>query len=397
MLTCSAFVAQQTGRNTSLFPRNNSTVRVQSKEQIQPAVIRRAQTPQQTANRASSSKHKVGFTISSPSEGDDDEWVSSESGAATPLQDTDSDRGLASPVEPTRPPIPRVTSHVNGFGVGNETATPRARTPPLPRVETIRPSADHSLATPRLQQPQAQRALTIDQHSQEGPGTPWGTQPQLPQVSPVPKARSETHSPPRRSPDHTMKRQAMTRPPSTHSIASRHDGAGLRPHPLIRAQSYGQTASGPVKPAPLAPLTTVLDDVVPPQMTTTSSPTSLRAVSPVHSLRTPAASPVFSHPSPSVSEAHRQLRRTSTSSARSMINPPVAPSVSQQLSRTNHERQARPALPTQTDTLDEQPDCLDVLGVRRELELERADEREDESFQPVHIQHVRTSARAGKE
>ncbi|TCD64877.1 hypothetical protein EIP91_003543 [Steccherinum ochraceum] len=326
------------GRNTSPFPRNNSTVRVQSKEQLQPAVLRRVQPPAPAnAPRASSSKHKVGFTISSPSEGDDDEWVSSESGAATPLHDTDSDR-VISP-EPTKSPIPRATSHVNGFGagIGGELATPRARTPPLPRIETVRPTPENTLATSPSHYQVSQKNEVLKEQGQ--PGTPWGNQPQLPQSTAVPKARSETHSPPRRSPDHTMRRQAITRPPSTHSMASRSDGAGLRPHPLIRAQSYGQSAHAPIKPAPLAPLTTVLDDAVPTQMTTTSSPTSLRAVSPVLSLKTPSASPVFSHPSPITSEAHRQLRRTSTSSARSMGAQSVASSASQQLSRSNHDRQ----------------------------------------------------------
>lgn len=292
-----------------------------------------------TANKSGSSKQKVGFSISSPSEGDDDEWVSSESGAATPLQDADSDR-VTSPIEPHKPSTPRVTSHVNGFGI--EPTTPRARTPPLPRVETVRPET--SLISSQQQQHHHYQSQDPPQKvtrmlTQEQLGTPWGTQPQLPQqpTPSVPKARSETHSPPRRSPDHTMKRQAMTRPPSTHSIASRSDSAGLRPHPLIRAQSHGLHGLAPAKPMPLAPLTTVLDDL-PTQMTTSSSPTSLRAVSPSMSLRTPA-SPVFSHPSPTSSEARRQLRRTSTSSARSMAALPVAPSASQQLSRSNHDRQ----------------------------------------------------------
>ncbi|KAH8108053.1 hypothetical protein BXZ70DRAFT_33187 [Cristinia sonorae] len=331
---------EASSRNTSPFPRNNSTVRVQSKEQIQPPAIRRAPVAPANTGKATSSKHKVGFTISSPSEGDDDEWVSSESGAATPLHDTDSDR-VTSPIEPNKSTIPRATSHINGFGIVHESATPRARTPPLPRVETIRP------AEPPLVAEQHHHKLQVPSHSHvvdsnEHHGTPWGTQPQLPQSStPVPKARSETHSPPRRSPDPTVKRQAMTRPPSTHSIASRSDSTGLRPHPLIRAQSYGQgqAALGPIKPAPLAPLTTVLDDAVPTQMTTSSSPTSLRAVSPVLSLKTPSASPVFSHASPTTSEAHRQLRRTSTSSSRSMAPAPVTSSASHQLNRSNHDRQ----------------------------------------------------------
>ncbi|THH29935.1 hypothetical protein EUX98_g4249 [Antrodiella citrinella] len=179
------------GRNTSPFPRNNSTVRVQSKEQLQPAILRRAPTPQLTANKTGSSKQKVGFSISSPSEADDDEWVSSESGAATPLQDTDANH-VMSPVEPHKPSTPRLTSHVNGFGVGVESSTPRARTPPLPRVETVRPET--SLISSQQQQhhhyqSQAPLPQKITRMLDQEHGTPWGTQPQLPQ-QPTPSSPS---------------------------------------------------------------------------------------------------------------------------------------------------------------------------------------------------------------
>ena len=110
----------------------------------------------------------------------------------------------------------------------------------------------------------------------------------------------------------------MTRPPSTHSITTS-SSQHLRPHPLIRAHSagYGALLSGPAKPAPLAPLTSSE------QIPATSSPTNYRAVSPTFSMQTNTASPVLSQPSPTDSEASRQLRRTSLSSRGSTATLPA--------------------------------------------------------------------------
>ncbi|KAL4253464.1 hypothetical protein ABKN59_002108 [Abortiporus biennis] len=319
-------------RNTSPFPRNNSSVRIQSKEHIAPNNIRRVQTASAHATKppaGAGGKQKVGFTISSP-DGDDDEWVSSESGAATPSQSSDNEGDHVSVVsEDTN--IPRVASHTNGFTTRDEMPTPRARTPPLPRVDTARPpnpppsapaTQTHFESHPQIT---TQLSNSPEDHRQTQPPSP----------SPhaiIPKARSETHSPPRRSPDHILKRQSMTRPPSTHSVTSRTDS--LRPHPLIRAHSYGQGLL--TKPVPLAPLATA--DVAPALMSSASSPTSLRAVSP--STNPSSVSPVLSQGSFTTSEASKQLRRTSTSSVRSTATLPVGPSASQiQLSRSSHDRQ----------------------------------------------------------
>ncbi|PSS18920.1 hypothetical protein PHLCEN_2v3136 [Hermanssonia centrifuga] len=334
--------------------RNNSSVRLQSKEHVNPSVFRRAPTPLGN-NKGSSSKGRVGFTISSPSEGDDDDWVSSESGAATPVdsQDSDVEEVAVTPVEKHKPRLPTIT---NGF-VKDDHPTPRADPLALPRVETMRPSQETGplpaiSAVSAYAPAQRQSSQTIHPPPQRLNTPPvqqlHHQQSLRPESQPTPphvtKAHSETHSPPRRSPD-APKRQAMTRPPSTHSITNSSVHA-MRPHPLIRANSAGHGALlQPAKPAPLAPLTTRLVDSVPAQMSSASSPTSLRAVSPTFNMQGSSVSPVLSQPSPTGSEASKQLRRTSTSSRSSVATiPSGAPLLGSashaQLSRTtNHDRQ----------------------------------------------------------
>ncbi|KAI0743826.1 hypothetical protein C8Q80DRAFT_1183305 [Daedaleopsis nitida] len=322
------------------FMRSNSGVRVHSRENLQPAVIRRAPTPNATAKQ-NGGKQKPDFTISSPDEGeDDDEWISSESGAATPNNDSDVE---TTPIEERNPrpvslPVQQTQQAQVNATVGHDVATPKAVPPSLPRVDTARPSQLPLAPNAR------DYALSEQKQLSEFSSQPPRTDQQPPHVDihistptpPISKARSETHSPPRRSPDIEVshKRQSMTRPPSTHSISS----AALRPHPLIRGHSYGQ-GSLAAKPAPLAPLATVLPDAASGQMSTAaSSPTSFRADSPT-SIRTASRSPNLSSPSSS-SPAHKQLRRTSTSSVSSVATMPVQPSMSDKLSgRSNHDRQ----------------------------------------------------------
>lgn len=303
----------------------------------------------------------MGFTISSPSEGDDDEWVSSESGAATPSHDSDVEEVAATPVDKRKPQLPLVPSQANGV-IRDEFSTPRAETPSLPRVETVRPNQGslsgplpprdtmpppptQVIVTHPTPQPQPPRAAApVQQQTQRilQEGHPTSQSP--PSLPPPAKARSETHSPPRRSPD-ALKRQSMTRPPSTNSITGS-SAHSLRPHPLIRAHSAGHGALlRPAKPAPLAPLTTVPTEPIPAQMSTSSaSPTSLRAASPTLSIQTNGVSPVISQPSPLGSEASKQLRRTSTSSRSSAATLPALPlqasATHGHIGRaTNHDRQ----------------------------------------------------------
>ena len=237
-------------------------------------------------------------------------------------------------MEPSKPQHTPSATAVNGF-YKEDVPTPKAEVPPpLPRAAS-------SKIAERIAQP-SERDYALDQ--QQTQTQPSVSQPELAvrveQVQPadslpppITKARSETHSPPR-SASPPPKRQSMTRPPSTHSVTSRTDGISLRPHPLIRGHSYGHGAPFAAKPAPLAPLTMVSSDAAQAQLSSASSPSSLRAGSPT-SIRT--ASP--NHSSPSSSEARRQLRRTSTSSSRSTATMPAQSAGQAQLSRSNHDRQ----------------------------------------------------------
>ncbi|EPS97635.1 hypothetical protein FOMPIDRAFT_1052202 [Fomitopsis schrenkii] len=318
---------------TSTLSRISSANRLPSREQVAPAQLRRAPPPS-TTTRTKDGKHRAGFTISSPSEVDDDEWVSSESGNATPnaVQSNSEGEETKTPIEPSKPQRPPSPTTVNGFH-REDVPTPRAEVPPsLPQV------ASGQIAE-RIAQP-SQRDFPLEQRSAQPSASQSHLAIRVQQTNtidllppPITKARSETHSPPR-SASPPPKRQSMTRPPSTHSITSRTDGAPLRPHPLIRGHSYGHGALFAPKPAPLAPLTMVSSDAAQAQLSSASSPSSIRAGSPT-SIRT--ASP--NHSSPSSSEARRQLRRTSTSSSRSTATMPVQSASQVQLSRSNHDRQ----------------------------------------------------------
>ncbi|KAI1796430.1 hypothetical protein LXA43DRAFT_987615 [Ganoderma leucocontextum] len=324
------------------FMRTNSGIRVHSRENLPTVAL---------PTKQNGLRQKADFSISSPDEGeDDDAWVSSESGAATPDNESDAETTpieQASKQRPPNQPAPvQQQAQVNAT-VGHDVATPKAPPPSLPRVDTVRPSQlpmapiqrdfapsqpqkKHTDSSSRLPQRHSQQQTLKDQLRPQ-------LDIQISSPSPTGKARSETHSPPRRSPDieTSHKRQSMTRPPSTHSITSAHP---LRPHPLIRGNSYGQGALA-AKPAPLAPLATVLPDAASGQMSTaSSSPTSLRAGSPT-SIRTTGPSPNVPSPSSS-SPAHKQLRRTSTSSVVSTATMPVQSSVTEKLSsRSNPGRQ----------------------------------------------------------
>lgn len=318
-----------------------------SKESLQPP-LRRAPL-HNGATKSNLSKQKADFTIASPSEeGDDDEWVSSESGAATPVNGSDTERVNVLPAVPSQVVTTiAATQYLNGFQNQRDdgAATPRAEPPPLPRIDTTRPSESPSSpasvihASNYSSSQQGSKSRQDTSSDQQHPSTEFQSQQGPPSPTPTPtitKARSETHSPPRKSPDMAPKRQSMTRPPSTHSVTSRSD-APLRPHPLIRGHSYSQGGFFTAKPAPLQPVAAVSSDAAQALMSTASSPTSVRAGSP-SSIKTTSASTYTS--SPSSSQAHRQLRRTSTSSAQSSATLPTQPSASQlQLSRSNHDRQ----------------------------------------------------------
>ncbi|KAJ3756881.1 hypothetical protein EV360DRAFT_71618 [Lentinula raphanica] len=255
------------GRTTTL-QRLNSSHRISSKDQLAPL--------QPVSKRPPTTKTKRGFIIaSSPSdEADEDEWVSSESGAATPNCNQGSDSGAES-----------------------EAVTPGEMSRLLER--SLSPSE-------------------MMDRERGGGGQPRGKQPAEPQLEPTSSLKRDmVPSVDPLIPSH--KPRPSTRPPSTHSISSRHEPL-LRPHPLIRGQSFGIPTN---KLAPLA----MTSDVASAQLSSTP-PVSFEQ--PRHHPSPLSSSPTTtiggSPPSPSnLHSIHNQLssRRTSISSAHSVATLPA--------------------------------------------------------------------------
>ncbi|KAH7888619.1 hypothetical protein F5I97DRAFT_726538 [Phlebopus sp. FC_14] len=252
-------------RTTSPQPRVNSSARVASREQLQ-AQGRRHVPP--GYQRQQGGKAKAGFTIASPSADEDEDWISSESGAATPCS-VDSDTGVSrTPVEQHKvlpPAAPPIDDPIH------RSETPRALPQSLSRVPTIRPpevpaKAPTAVSAARAPQPAQATATTLVNQAEQALQQRLFFTEGEPRVM---ETRSENTSPVHRNHHASHKRHSVTRPPSTHSITSRSD-APLRPHPLIRGQSFGQNVPMTPRMVPLAPLT-VTSEASPVQIS--SSPT----------------------------------------------------------------------------------------------------------------------------
>ena len=243
-------------------------VRPNNNQRLHPA----AQLLQKPAN----GKYKPGFTISSPSgHEDEDGWISSESGAATPNHHDSS-------LETNEGNSPAVTH--------SDTSTQHAPT----RVDTARssniepPRRDHSTPTPATP-PQSLAPTHYQSPTQlsEVESTTTTTAPS--RQSPIPKHYS--------------------RPPSTYSTSSRTEYP-LRPHPLIRGQSYGQLNAVLPKPVPLAPLTSIPNPAM-----SHSSPTKAEIGSSSNGHQNHlSSSPSSLKTSPELPDISSSQRRTSFSS-----------------------------------------------------------------------------------
>ncbi|KAI9452486.1 hypothetical protein BJY52DRAFT_1418674 [Lactarius psammicola] len=271
--------------------RTGSTVRVQSREHVPSAAPRRAVTNPLPPRGG---KPKAGFTIAASTVGsdDEDEWVSSESGAATPLDDASGDEGsgkktpqeqqsaATTPVDPTgngqnaafvpsttpraesTQPRPRVQT--NGFTVRQPPVTaPTARIPspskpPHHSQQEQEPYRQQQPKHPSPQPTDAPQIITqqfplqqqlahpppriLDQRS---PTSPPRTPEPVPHVS---GARTEPPTP--TSPRSDRHSSGKARPASTRSLIADHSHAALRPHPLIRGQSFGHGHLAPLKVTP---------------------------------------------------------------------------------------------------------------------------------------------------
>ncbi|KAH8996403.1 hypothetical protein EDB86DRAFT_2917918 [Lactarius hatsudake] len=303
-------------------------------------------------------KPKAGFTIaaSTVASDDEDEWVSSESGAATPLDDASGDEGGSGKKTPQELQSP--TTPVDPAGNGQNAAfvpstTPRAEpTQPRPRVQTngftVRPPPVAAPAA-RIPSPSQHPQQEQEPHHHQQPKYPSTQPPGTPQdvtqqPSPLqqarrppphildqqPHTRSPTSSPPRTpeavprvsgartepptptSPRSDRHSSGKARPASTRSLIADHNHA-LRPHPLIRGQSFGHGHLAPLKVTPDAAQVQLSSS--PPYHAASSSPTSIRTV------HTPPQATTGSPGTHFSSAIFR--RRPSTSSARSVSTLPV--------------------------------------------------------------------------
>ncbi|KAL0581820.1 hypothetical protein V5O48_000188 [Marasmius crinis-equi] len=312
--------------------RPGASSRVPSKDQIAPPAKRQPLPP--------ASRSKATFTlVGSTDDGDEDEWVSSESGVTTPNpvnssgseDELDTVAAGATPVEDRRNLFHERVPQ--SFKKAETNGRARAETP-VPRVDTLRSSGFDSHTA-------AQSSTSQNPHHHHPPSPavqsravvpPTSTTPANIPINPVtlaeqpekfrtgsmvPASQFESSSLDTRPvvPRPSTKRQASTRPPSTYSVSSKLDHAALRPHPLIRGQSFGQPST-PTRTAPLAPLTTsdaasIAHSSSPPYESSLKSSTSPSTIS---------ASPTSPYPH-SANTLHP--RRTSVSSARSVATLPV--------------------------------------------------------------------------
>ena len=338
--------------------RTGSTVRVQSREHVPSVAPRRAATNPLPSRGGG--KPKAGFTIAASTVGsdDEDEWISSESGAATPLDDVsgDEDSGKKTPqerqspptpvdpsqnaafvpsttprAEPTQQPRPRVKT--NGFTVRQPSvvapapapAAARIPTPPKPQQqqEPCRPpqpkrsSSQPIDALPHVTPRRPSVHQILDQPQSQSPTSP----PHTPEAT-VPRisgARTEPPTPTSPRSDRQSHSSGKARPASTRSLiaADYTHAAALRPHPLIRGQSFGHGHLAPLKVTPDAAQVQLSSS--PPFHAVSTSPTSIRTV---HT------------PSPSTHFSSALFRRPSTSSAHSVATLPILPLTPVERART---------------------------------------------------------------
>ncbi|KAF6760065.1 hypothetical protein DFP72DRAFT_883066 [Ephemerocybe angulata] len=281
-------------------PRVNSSNRLPSRDHLQP--LKRGVSTQ----RVNNGKPRAGFTIASKDdEEDEDDWVSSESGAVTP-NNHDSDSETASEADATTHAhyTPnQQQARPNEFAPSTlrdesymQPPAPQAVTPiltyqaPTPAVQQLSPAPEiHPTDVNQLQSQLRRMELDSTKETRTDP-------PSFPQ-SPRPSSHSTRRS---------------SRPASTYSQSGKPEQ--LRPHPLIRGQSTGHVNIG--RQGSLTPLTAVTGGAAPPQLST--SPASS-----VHEYLT--ASPTSTATAPSFVDdpvGFRQDRRSSVSSARSIATLP---------------------------------------------------------------------------
>ena len=351
---------QPNPRVNNVSSRTGSTVQVQAREQTTGLAPRRSTHLQPPRG----GRPKAGFTIAASTVGsdEDDEWVSSESGAATPMGDASGDEGPgkktpqevspATPVDPvgqrvkgqnptlvpgTTPraeatqPQPRPRVQTNGFGPTRPTHTTLPPTrlsdlsehPQYPQQEwdpyrqqskCIHPQPDTAQQVPLpkpLQPPTSSHIL--DQIVSSKPLV------RTPESSPPVVGGVRTEPPTPTSPRSEHYSTGRVRPSSSRSLLADH---ALRPHPLIRGQSFGHGHLAPLKVSSDA-AQAQLSSSPPPGRSASTSPPSVR------STHTPVLSA-----SPGRQFSSSIFRRPSTSSSHSAATLPVQPRTPVERTRT---------------------------------------------------------------
>ena len=344
----------QAHANKVPFARANSSQRVHSREHLTLTNKRQAAAPPQYHQQPTRVPNGKAFRIASPSEegdDDDDEWVSSESGPATPnhrnsdSSDTASeadgpDQAILNAQIPQAQPRPAAQAQAQ---LQAQQQHPPARPDALPnRVPTARQTDFEALQ--RLERTNTARPSTppsraLNQpHAAAAPPMP----PQHPrQASPSeaePQNQNDAASHLRQNANaNSNSHKRRSRPPSTHSSQSKAEHV-LRPHPLIRGVSQGHINVVPKQP-PLTPLT-VVPSAAPPQIST-SPPDSEHDGGSRHHLSSSPTSFKTSSGSPiSTDLPHSPYpldRRTSFSSTRSVNTVPVHSTIIREMPRA-HDR-----------------------------------------------------------
>ncbi|KII92143.1 hypothetical protein PLICRDRAFT_462553 [Plicaturopsis crispa FD-325 SS-3] len=340
-------------RTTSPYPRVPSAPRIHSREHIQTIAPMSKRSHLKHNGTTTGAKQKGGFSLHSPgSDEEDDEWVSSESGAATPNKGQDSDAEEAEDDSDSSGAGTAAQIVMNGKGLQEQERTPISEVPPesaRPTLPQLQTDATVVSETPRAESSVRPRVLeretTIRRSPEPRPATPppppapafVKTAPASPvkETEVLPRAaivesRSERTSPTHRSHRHS-KHLSTTRPPSMHSLHGK-DGPVLRPHPLIRGQSYGQPSAALAPPRPSA---VVSADQAHAEFPSSSPPTAPSSPTSVYS----AAQISPTHPRFQASNNNNNpLRRTSISSARSVSTLPLPNTQNSVSVKSTHDR-----------------------------------------------------------
>ncbi|KAJ6593670.1 hypothetical protein B0H19DRAFT_1056174 [Mycena capillaripes] len=257
-------------------------------------------------------KQRAGFHIASPGDEEEEDWVSSESGAVTPNPHNEEDSDLESTESNDNRPV-----------AVRRAPEPPQRAPDLPRVATARPAdfrpepeaprsqpERRAPTTPRTAEPRIETRIDTGTPAANGTANGYREPPLTPSTAPP----SQTPSP-------SLRRQS--RPMSSHSMYK----PELRPHPLIRGQSFGQPSLAP-KPSPLLPIAVTTNPDVATHLTASPStsptsplPSALTRRTSISSARS-VATIATTHPQPrSVREArHRTFSTLSSASSSAALS-----------------------------------------------------------------------------